>query len=135
MSTVFVDTAAWAALFDERDRDHRRAASAWKRLKRDRARIVSSDYVFDETVTLMRRRAGFDAARRTGEALLTSTTLALLEIDRSLFVRAWDLHRRYADHDLSFTDCTTLAVIETHRAEAVFTYDRDFRDVGCSVVS
>lgn len=31
MSTVLVDTAAWVALFDERDRDHRRAKSTLPR--------------------------------------------------------------------------------------------------------
>ncbi len=62
-SPLFVDTGAWVALFNERDRDHARAAVYWDRVRSERRPILTTDDVLDETYTLIRRtRAGLEGA-------------------------------------------------------------------------
>ena len=67
MKRVFVDTGAWYALVDARDPDHPAVASC---LAQHGGRLATSNFVFDETVTLLRSRLGHRVARTFGETLL-----------------------------------------------------------------
>ena len=55
MKRAFVDTGAWHALVDADDPDHDRVVAAFRVYE---GRLVTSNYVFDETVTLMRYKLG-----------------------------------------------------------------------------
>ncbi|HEX9887173.1 MAG TPA: hypothetical protein VGA70_11830, partial [Longimicrobiales bacterium] len=61
---VFVDTWGWYVLIDRGDPDHRRAVSLVRSLIQGGVRLVSSDYVLDESCTLAKARAGSAAAIR-----------------------------------------------------------------------
>ncbi len=64
---TFVDTGAWAALFVPVDPMHE-AARDW--LERNSDRLVTSDYVVDEVVTLLKTRFSTQSAIAAGQALL-----------------------------------------------------------------
>jgi len=49
---LFVDTGAWLALNDKRDQYHHKAVSISKDLKRQKVKMVTSEYVFVESLTL-----------------------------------------------------------------------------------
>jgi predicted nucleic acid-binding protein len=42
--------------------------------------------------------------------------------------------RKYADQRLSFTDCTTIALLEQLEIGQIFAFDEDFQKVGYHVV-
>ena len=70
MDSVFVDTSAWYAFINRRDPSHAKVKAvmqAWE------GRIVFTDYVFDEILTLVRSRAGHDLAVQ--EAVLCASGL------------------------------------------------------------
>lgn len=48
--------------------------------------------------------------------------------------RAWELFRRYDDKVLSFTDCTSLAVMDRLELDTAFTLDHDFEALGYIIV-
>lgn len=50
---IFVDTGAWYALLVNDDPDHQKAR-AW--VAANRERLVLTDYILDETLTLLRAR-------------------------------------------------------------------------------
>jgi predicted nucleic acid-binding protein len=62
---VFVDTGAWFAYFVRRDPDHR-AATRW--MQRNRQPLVTTDYILDELLTLLKVREYFRVAVAAGEA-------------------------------------------------------------------
>lgn len=124
-----MDTSAWVALVDARDDHHGAAAAEMKRLRKGEA-LVTSDYVFDETVTRLRKTSGHDAAVRFGDALRTSTLTRLVGVGPEDLTKAWSLFVKRPDKDLSFTDCTTVVLVERLGAGAVFTFDRDFEKLG-----
>ena len=66
MERLFVDTSAWLAFVNRNDRDHAAVSAA---LNRFRNRLVTTNFVFDETVTLAARRLGHRVAARLGEIL------------------------------------------------------------------
>jgi uncharacterized protein len=58
---VFIDTGGWYAAADSGDRDHG-VVARW--LRRNTLPLITTDYVFDETVTLVRIELGHPADRR-----------------------------------------------------------------------
>jgi len=53
VSETFVDTSGFYALLVERDEMHERAARILQQAERRRATFVTTDYVLDETATLL----------------------------------------------------------------------------------
>ena len=63
MLSAFVDTSAWCSFIDRTDRDH---AGVLALLRTHRGRLATSNFVLDETLTLMRYRLGWHAAQSFG---------------------------------------------------------------------
>jgi predicted nucleic acid-binding protein len=42
------------------------------------------------------------------------------------FKEAWRLFPQYADRGLSFTDCTSIALLKTRGIESIVSFDADF---------
>jgi predicted nucleic acid-binding protein len=130
MNRVFTDTSALLALFDQRDRHHARAVALLDKLRTERARLVLSDYIFDETVTTVLAAAGHRTAVMVGEFLLASKIIEMTRIDDAIRDAAWDFFRKHADKRYSFTDCTSFLVMKALRVNRYFSFDADFRQAG-----
>jgi hypothetical protein len=131
---VFVDTSAFAALENRRDGRHESATREYRRLIRARTSLLTSDYVFDEVVTLLKVRAGAQIALAWGKRLLASSLYELLIVDRTLLDSALDIFGGALDQAFSFTDCTSFALMRAHRIDAAFAFDDDFRRFGFTQV-
>lgn len=130
-TTLFVDTGGWVALFNSTDRDHSRAVDYWHEIREERRPLLTTNYVLDETYTLIRRtRAGLAGAVDFHELVTKSQIVEIEEIDSRLRSRAWQLFTRYDDKVLSFTDCTSFALLQARGLFEVFAFDGDFAQVG-----
>lgn len=130
-SPLFVDTGGWVALFNSRDRDHAPASRYWSQVRGERRPILTTDYVLDETYTVIRRtRAGLEGAIEFHRRVAESRVVEIAEIDVGLREKAWELFTRYDDKVLSFTDCTSFALLRDRGVAEVFTFDSDFARVG-----
>ena len=123
MERLFVDTSAWVAHANRGDPDH---AAVRDVLRRYRGRRVTSNFVFDETVTVCRYRLGHDVARAVGDALLDRGACEIIRITARDESAAWDLFRGRADQKYSFTDCTTFVLMRRLRISSAAALDRDF---------
>lgn len=130
--SVFVDTGVFYAHHDTDANRHDAAVAALDDLL-DGAfgQPYTSDYVFDETVTLTRVRTGsFDAADTIASRILGEgpfpDVFELVDIGPDVRSRALETFRRYDDHDLSFTDAATVAICETREIDTVLSFDDDF---------
>jgi len=120
---IFVDTGAWAALFVPADSLHQ-TARKWLRENRDR--LVTSDYVVDEVLTLLKTRFSAQGSIRAGQALFSEHFSQLVYLTSEDVERAWKIFRSHADKRWSFTDCASLAVMERMRISRAFAFDRHF---------
>jgi predicted nucleic acid-binding protein len=130
---IFVDTGAWIALSDRKDQHHGDAVAIYTQLKRLKERLLTTDYVIDETVTRLR----YDLNHSTAVKFLdfierTEKTgvLTVIRIDEILFQEAKSLFRRYDSAILSFTDCTNFAVCQMYKISEAFAFDRHFEMMG-----
>jgi predicted nucleic acid-binding protein len=131
---IFVDTGAFVARYVKSDQHHRRARSEWKRLERQAPRLFTSNFVLDETFTLLARRTTYAFAAGKARSLLSSTVLTILRPARDDEMSALQLFEKYADQAVSFTDCVSFALMRRHALQRAFAFDRHFRDVGYTVV-
>ncbi len=138
MRAAFIDTWAYRALADRRDVAHDDAKRRLLRLRDQETPLFTSNYVLDEAYTGIRRRAGTDAAIAFGEdvrSLATRGELRVEWIDRTRDEAAWELFRRYRDlPKLSFTDCTSFALMRELAIDEVLTDDIDFERVNLGFV-
>jgi len=128
---IFVDTSAWSALADTSDAHHQAATQFIHTLHTP---LVTSTYILDETVTLMRTHLSHDIACRFGEKLRQEQIALMLRITEHDEERAWDIFVRYDDKAFSFTDCTSFALMERLHIDTAFAFDEDFRQYGRFVV-
>ncbi len=132
--SVFVDTSAIVAYAVEREASHAGAIAELRRLEAEGVRLVTSTDVFDETVTHLRARAGHALAVAVGERLRRSQEMTLIPVTERLRTAAWGIFVRYADQDLSFTDCTSTALARAENIREVFTFDHGFARVGFTLL-
>lgn len=125
---LLADTGALLALFNRRDRLHRRARQ-FAEHARD-SRYVLTELIVSETVTRLRDRLDAARAADIGSALLQSRRYELIFVDARLFEAGLVELRRFADKRLSLTDAVSFAVIRDLGLDGAFAFDRDFRDCG-----
>jgi len=129
--TVFLDTGIFVAFHNTRDTNHTRALELIKTLvKGELGTVYTSDYVFDEAVTVALVRTGRpENALAVGRMILgevTSPFTAILRVGEDDFNKAWALFPQYADRGLSFTDCTSVTLLRTRGIESIVSFDADF---------
>ena len=131
---AFVDTGFLVARFNQKDRNHRSAASFLKNQEDPDSevfRLVLSDYVFDETLTTIRFKSGrHDVAAAAGHAILKSTSFERVFVEPPVFDAAWSLFLDRADKPWSFTDCTSFVLMENLGIRKAVAFDANFRQAG-----
>ena len=127
---MFVDTSAFLAIKNSRDTLHRDALALKERLFRAGRAILTSDYVLDESYTMIRRRAGHRIAVEFGEELRGSSAVRVETITREIAEHAWAIFKRFADKDFSFTDCTSFALMRLLGVREALAFDDHFTQAG-----
>jgi predicted nucleic acid-binding protein len=133
---VFLDTSALVGYYNEDDTLHEDAAKAMGKFLSGEiplTKFYTSDYVFDEVLTIFEcALKRHDLAVRIGEALQTSPRISILKVDDETFHSSWKLF--VSEKGLSFTDCTSFALIKALGIQAAFTFDRHFRKSGVRII-
>lgn len=129
-ANVFMDTAGFLALWDSADEYHSQALSLQSDLLLKRRRFFTTDYVVDETVTLLLIRHSHAAAADFLEAVSRTEALSLEWVGQERFFTATRKFNRHADKQWSFTDCVSFVVMQELHTRDAFTTDRHFVQAG-----
>lgn len=92
--------------------------------------LITTDYVLDETVTLIKFAHSHETAMEFAEASLKSLILKIIFTDRNSFIRAFELFKRSRDKEWSFTDCVSFTVMKDVGVVDAFSFDSHFQQVG-----
>ena len=125
---VFIDTGIFLALYDAEDTCHKKSQELFKdALTGKLGKIYTSDYIIDETLTiLLVRTKQHNIAVELGKYLMESPRITRITVDSDAFLAAWAKFQTLKDKYLSFTDCTTLALIEKYRIKHLMSFDHGF---------
>lgn len=127
---VFIDTSGFFAVLDVRDVRHALAARILRDAQKRKRRFVTTDYVLDETATLLKARQRAHLLVRLFETI-DATRACRVEwtgADRFDETRAYFL--KHADQAWSFTDCLSFRVMSQFRLREALTKDAHFEQSG-----
>lgn len=131
---VFLDTAYFIALIDKKDEFHSQATKIWEGLIEQNKKLITSNFILDETFTLIRVKCGLKAVTEFRNRLAAG--LNRMKIIRVLLrdeTKAWDWFFEERS-SLSFTDCVSFAVMHRLELKRVATFDRHFSKAGFEIV-
>ncbi len=121
--SVILDTSFLVAFYDLDDDNHKRADEFIKEFEGGKfGRLIISDYIFDETITLLKKYIGNKKTTEIGKYLLNS--LEFIGMETRLFELSWDLSKKF--DELSFTDCSIIATMKHYNIDYLATFDSGF---------
>jgi predicted nucleic acid-binding protein len=126
---IILDSSFLVAFAVETDTNHLKAVKIMDDIVREKyGRLCITDYIFDETVTVI-----FIKTKKLAKAVSVGNALKksveIIDVDKNSFEDAWNKFKRQKKTDFSFTDCTTLAVMEANEIKNIATFDEDFKMV------
>ncbi|MBI2036541.1 PIN domain-containing protein [Candidatus Microgenomates bacterium] len=130
---VFVDSSMFFALVDEKDQFHQKAIQIWQTLKKQRAQLITSNYMLDETFTLFRSRRGIKVVDDFRKSLTDVYEIKIIRVTVADEAGAWEWFLKDWSK-LSFTDCVSFALMKRLELKWVSTFDEHFRRAGFTIV-
>jgi predicted nucleic acid-binding protein len=124
---VFIDTGVWFALLVSKDPNHQRTSEWFANLSEQ---VITSDYVVDETLTLLLMRGERKKAIKFGNLIIVGSLAILHKITEDQFNRSWILFQRLSEAGLSFTDCTSHVVASDLNLPSIASFDHHFLATG-----
>ena len=130
IQSLFLDTSFIIALEDADDENHGKAILFWKSFIKKPRPLITTTYIFDETVTFLRKRLGFDKAMEVGNRILSSQSLEVIHISKEDFEKGWEIFLFYKDKNFSFTDCLSFFIMRKMGLKEVLSFDQHFQQMG-----
>lgn len=122
----FIDTGFFISAFISDEENHKKAANALRMLMHNKEELVYSDYVLDELLTWIRSHKGSKTSITVLDMLLDSE-IKIVRIQDQHLLAATEIFRKYGN--LSFTDCTTVALMLDRGIKYICSFDSDFDSI------
>ncbi len=131
---LFVDTWGWLALRDRKESGHQEVKEFYRQFRGRKGIICTSDYVLDETITLLFRRLPFRAAKGSLLKMDKAIKEGYLQVEwvsPERFEKARELRLKYQDKPkISFTDLTSMVIMKELSVNNIMSGDEHFEHVG-----
>ena len=134
MNVLFVDTAGWMAMADSKDPLNGPAIAARDMWLEQNGTLVTSNYIADESLTLIRMRIGLNAAKRWWEMVSRSPRCKMHRITSEQEQAAIKWFFSWQDQSFSFTDCTSFVLMKELGISKVLTGDHHFITAGFEIL-
>jgi len=128
---IFVDTSAWLALLNKRDRLHNQAVECYREMLKKKK--ITTDAVLLETFNSLSNNKVRYLAVLFIEQIEKSVKTEVLEIVNTsgeVFRKGLDLFKQYNDKNWRLTDCISFSVMKEKNIKEAFTADRHFVQAG-----
>jgi len=128
---IFVDTSAWYASEVEDDINHAKARKFLSEIAAGKhGAAVTTDYVLDETLTLLQSKKGLSISMTVVDKIRKSKSIRIFWVSESIFEKALNIFRKTKNSPWSFTDCTSFALMKDLSITEAFTFDNHFAQAG-----
>lgn len=126
---IILDTSFIASFYNIRDENHKKATEIMREIVKGKyGPLYITDYIFDESVTIIFiRLKNLDRTIEIGETLRKSTEI--IDVEKLSFEHAWKFFKEQEGTKFSFTDCTTISVMQSRNIKSIATFDKDFQKI------
>jgi hypothetical protein len=131
--SIFIDTSFFKALIDQQDDFYTQAQNIWEQLQQHNSQLASSNYVLDETATLIRAKIGLQTALKFRQTLINSRQIEIFRVMIDDEAQAWDWFKNDWSK-LSFTDCVSFAQMKRLNISQVCSFDNHFKRAGFKMI-
>jgi predicted nucleic acid-binding protein len=127
---IFVDTSGFYTMLVKDDEKHAVARQILHDARRRKRQFVTTDYVLDETATLVKARGMVHLLASLFARLDGSRALRVEWTDSDRFLKVRALFLKTLDQTWSFTDCVSFQVMRELRLRDSLTNDAHFVQAG-----
>ena len=131
---TFIDTWGWLVLGDNKEKYHKKVREWYSSYRQNGGKILTSDYILDETYTLLFRRVHFDMAISSLDSIQKSIEEGFVKVEWVTplrFEKTKELRHKYSDKPyISFTDLTSMLLMQELNISKILTDDDHFLQVG-----
>lgn len=127
MDKIFLDTSFLISYYNTLDENHLKVEEMMNKLSEGDFEVLISDYIFSECCTvLLLRLKDFKKSIQVCEAI---KSIEMLKVNDLCFEKTWSLFKEQNKTKMSFTDCSTQALMDINGIKQIATFDEDFGKV------
>ncbi|HCB23385.1 hypothetical protein A3B42_02160 [Candidatus Daviesbacteria bacterium RIFCSPLOWO2_01_FULL_38_10] len=131
----FVDTSFFKAYTDVKDDFHTQALQIFQKLKGAKAQLVTSNFILDESFTVIRSKRGLEVAKQFKKILEQfDADLKIMRVLVTDEAAAWEYFIKDWSK-LSFTDCVSFAMMKRLDIRTAVSFDNHFERAGYKLIS
>ena len=127
---LFIDSGGFYALISPDSESHELAVETMQEAAQERRRAVTTDYIIDETATLLRARGLTNLLVEFFGLTEESQALSIEWTSPDRFAAARRFMLKHLDQEFSFTDCVSFVVMKELRLTNALATDKHFRIAG-----
>jgi hypothetical protein len=127
---IFVDTSGFFSLLSPRDVSHKDAVEIMKKAKQTNQLFVTTDYIIDETATLLKARGIGHLTGIFFDTVNSSRVCRIEWMDHERFAKTQTYFEKHLDHAWSFTDCFSFLIMKELKLRNALTKDSHFKEAG-----
>jgi len=134
MRQIFVDTAAFIALGNQRDDVHKPACHIQKQLAKDAVQFVTTNLVIAEYCNAFSSIKLRTIAITTVETIFVSKRWQYIHIDEILMQQSYVLYKQMTDKNWGLIDCSSIVLAKQMQIQEIFTADHHFEQAGFQIL-
>ncbi len=125
---IIIDTGIIAAFYNKNDENHQRAVILLNNLRKGKYGTgILTDYVLDETVTLLYVRSKRkELAIHAGDIIISEKLGKFFPMSYELIIKTWEKFQNFVERGLSFTDCSLITISDYLDCNDILSFDKGF---------
>ncbi|MGI8980913.1 MAG: type II toxin-antitoxin system VapC family toxin [Pirellulaceae bacterium] len=127
---LFIDTSGFYAILVERDPKHATAERILKKSRAEKRLLLTTDYVLDETATLLKARGAVSLVEPLFDHVFESRACRIEWMSEDRFAALRVFYRKHADQEWSLTDCLSFCIMKELKLQDALTADVHFEQAG-----
>ena len=120
---IFTDASAIVSLYSSTDPNHHLAKAIMSNLKADQ--LIISNFVYAEITTIISQRVSKEKAILAGNYM--KENFKIFRLTEEIENLAWEIFKKQTSKNVSFVDCSTIALFQKGVFDKLFTFDTDFK--------
>lgn len=131
MRKIFIDSSAFYALVDS---SSKKGEQIELFISQNRPQLMTTDFVFAETLSLVTKRQGKHIGTKLGNMILASKLIKVYYVSEKWQKEAWNIYSKYQDKDFDLIDAISFIFCNKHKIKQVLTLDHHFTQMGYEMV-
>ena len=123
--SIFIDTSFFCAFYNDKDSQFKKSLSHIDILNTHN--IYTSNFILLESYTVISQRVSKQIAVEFGETIKNVSKIKIIEIDNSLELDTWEIFKIVQNKNMSYVDCSTIAVMKENSIKQILTFDKHFQ--------